>query len=44
MYGYILLVPINQRVFNKPSKESNYVYISDPGQRDCSNLIKAKWA
>ena len=23
MYGYILLVPMNQRVLNKPSKELN---------------------
>ena len=26
MYGYTLLVPMNQRVLNKPSKEHNKIY------------------
>ena len=36
--SYTLLVPINQRVLNKVSKEHN---ISDPRHTECSNLTEA---
>ena len=38
MYGYKLLVPINQRVLNKQAKECNKVITSDLGHTECSNL------
>ena len=44
MYGYTLLVPINQRLLNKLSKEHSKSVISDPRHTDCSNLIEARWA
>ena len=42
MYGYILLVPINQRVLNKPARRIIYVVISDPRRTVCSNLTEAR--
>ena len=44
MYDYTLLVPMNQRLLNKLSKEHNINVISDPRHTDCSNLIERRWA
>ena len=42
MYGSTLLVPMNQRVLNKQSKERNISVISDPRHTECSNLTEAR--
>ena len=42
MHGYTLLVPMNERVLNKPSKEHNISGLSDPRHTECSNLAKAR--
>ena len=42
MYGSTLLVPMNQRVLNKQSKERILVVISDPRHTECSNLTEAR--
>ena len=45
MYGYTLLVPVNQRVLNKPTSQARsilQVVISDPRHTDCSNLAEAR--
>ena len=44
MYGYTLLVSMNQRVLNKQSKEHNISGISDPRHTECSNLTEGRWA
>ena len=41
MYGYTLLVPMNQRVLNKLSKEHDISVISDPRHIECLNLTEA---
>ena len=40
MYGYTLLVPMNQRVLYKLSKEHKQILISDPWHTECSNLTE----
>ena len=37
------LVPMSQRVFNKPSKERNII-CHNPLHTECSNLTETRWA
>ena len=39
-YGYTLLVPMNQRMLNKLSKERNII---DPRDTERSNRSKTRW-
>ena len=43
MNNYKLLVPMNQRVLKKTSKEVIKVVIGDPRHTECSNLTEARW-
>ena len=47
MYGYTLLVPVNQKVLNKLSKERHDTRTHDPRHTECSKSHKSKktrWA
>ena len=43
MYSYTLLIPMNQRVLNKRSKERNISGHKCPRHTECSNLTRARW-
>ena len=42
MYSYTLLIPMNQKMLSKLSKEYNISGHSDPRPTECSNLTEAR--
>ena len=44
IYGYTLLVLINQRVLNKLNKDLNRSDINDRRHTECTNLTEARYA